>query len=89
MRGGSIAVVALVAAVLGGVVSLVAAKATGLADENTTTVYVPTFGGAQAVPGNEPVATARPLVGNGFDPSRIYAARSRGVVTVFAQYSEA
>ena len=78
----------LVAAVLGGVVSLVAAKATGLADENTTTVYVPTVAGADSFAGNEPVSTARPLVGNGFDPSRIYAARSRGVVTVFAQYSE-
>jgi 2-alkenal reductase len=89
VRGGStVAVVALVAAVLGGVVSLVAAKATGLADENTTTVYVPTVAGADSLPGNEPVSTARPLVGNGFDPSRIYAARSRGVVTVFAQYSE-
>jgi 2-alkenal reductase len=89
MRGGStVAVVALVAAILGGVVSLVAAKATGLTDEKTTTVYVPTVVGADSVPGNEPVATARPLVGNGFDPSRIYAARSRGVVTVFAQYSE-
>jgi 2-alkenal reductase len=89
MRGGSsVAVVALVAAVLGGVVSLVAAKAAGLTDEQTTTVYVPTVAGSDNVPGNEPVSTARPLVGNGFDPSRIYAARSQGVVTVFAQYSE-
>jgi 2-alkenal reductase len=86
-QGSPIAVVALVAAVLGGVVSLVAAKATGLTDENTTTVYVPTVR-SDGLPGNEPVSTARPLVGNGFDPSRIYAARSRGVVTVFAQYSE-
>jgi 2-alkenal reductase len=87
MRGGStIAVVALVAAVLGGVVSLVAAKATGLTDEKTISVYVPTVGSA-GPPGNEPVATARQLLGNGFDPSLIYAARSRGVVTVFAQYS--
>ena len=89
MRGGSsVAVVALVAAVLGGVVSLVGAKAIGLTDEKTTTVFVPTVAGADSLPGNEPVSTARPLVGNGFDPSRIYAARSRGVVTVFAQYSE-
>jgi S1-C subfamily serine protease len=89
MRGGPpVAVVALAAALLGGVVSLVAAKAVGLTDEQTTTVYVPTVAGAGGVPGNEAVATARPLVGNGFDPSRIYSARSRGVVTVFAQYSE-
>jgi S1-C subfamily serine protease len=86
-RGPTIAAVALVAAILGGIVSLVAAKATGLTDEQVTTVYVPTVS-AGGVHGNEPVSTARPLLGNGFDPSRIYAARSRGVVTVFAQYSD-
>jgi 2-alkenal reductase len=82
------ALVALVAAVLGGVVSLAAASAIGLTDEKTTTVYVPTVADADNSPGNDPVSTARPLVGNGFDPSRIYSARSQGVVTVFAQYSE-
>ena len=86
-RGSTIAVVALVAAVLGGVVSLLVAKATGLTDEKSSTVYVPTLS-SDGLPGNEPVSTARPLLGNGFDPSRIYAARSRGVVTVFAQYGD-
>jgi S1-C subfamily serine protease len=86
-RGSTIAAVALAAAVLGGIVSLVAAKATGLTDEQATTVYVPTVS-AGGVQENEPVSTARPLLGHGFDPSRIYAARSRGVVTVFAQYSD-
>jgi 2-alkenal reductase len=86
-RGSPIAVVALIAAVLGGVVSLVAAKAMGLTDESTTTVYVPTVR-SDGLPGNETVSTARPLVGNGFAPSRIYAARSQGVVTVFAQFSQ-
>ena len=88
MRGGStIAVVALVAAVLGGVVSLLVAKAAGLTDEKTVSVYVPTVGSG-GPRGNEPVATARPLLGNGFDAKQIYAARSRGVVTVFAQYGD-
>ena len=88
MRGGStVAVVALLAAILGGAVSLVAAKAIGLTDEKTVSVYVPTVGSAGSL-GNEPVATARPLLGNGFDAKRIYAARSRGVVTVFARYSD-
>jgi 2-alkenal reductase len=86
-RGSTIAVVALVAAVLGGVVSLLVAKAAGLTDEKTISVYVPTVGSAGPL-GNEPVATARPLLGNGFDAKQIYAARSRGVVTVFAQYSD-
>lgn len=79
--------VALVAALLGGVVALTGAKLTGALDDGPTTVYVPT-GGSAGLPGNEPVSTARPLVGNGFAPSRIYAARSGGVVTVFAQYDE-
>jgi 2-alkenal reductase len=79
--------VALVAAVLGGIVSLVAAKATGLTDEKTISVYVPTVS-SYSPQGNEQVSTARPLLGNGFDAKRIYAARSRGVVTVFAQYSD-
>ena len=88
MRGSStIAVVALVAAVLGGVVSLLVAKAAGLTDEKTISVYVPTVGSAGPL-GNEPVATGRPLLGNGFDAKQVYAARSRGVVTVFAQYSD-
>jgi 2-alkenal reductase len=86
-RGSTIAVVALVAAVLGGVVSLMAARAIGLTDEMASTVYVPTLS-SDGLPGNEPVSTARPLLGNGFDPTRIYAARSRGVVTVFAQYGD-
>ena len=38
---------------------------------------------------NEPVsASARPLVGNRFDPARIYAARSTGVVTVYAFFDK-
>jgi branched-subunit amino acid ABC-type transport system permease component len=37
-RGSTIAVVALVAAVLGGVVSLLVAKAAGLTDEKTISV---------------------------------------------------
>ena len=86
-RGWTIAAVALVAAVLGGVVSLFAADVTGLTDERTSTVYVPT-NEAAGVPGNEPVSRAQPLVGNGFNPRQIYAARSRGVVTVFAVYED-
>ena len=87
-RGWTIAAVALVAAVLGGVVSLVAADATGLTEDGTSTVYVPTGDGSAAIPGNERVSRAQPLVGNGFSPRQIYAARSRGVVTVFATYND-
>jgi S1-C subfamily serine protease len=88
-RGWTVAAVALVAALLGGVVSLVAAEATGLTGERTSTVYVPTGDIAAGLPGNEPVSRAQPLVGNGFSPRQIYAARSPGVVTVFAFYDDA
>ena len=87
-RGWTIAVVALCAAVLGGVVSLAVAEVTGLTDEHTTTVYVPTVDAAAGRTGNEPVSRAQPLLGNGFSPRQIYTARSPGVVTVFAIYDE-
>jgi 2-alkenal reductase len=85
-RGTTVAAVALVAAVLGGVVSLLATRATGLSGDRTSTVYVPTSGGELGLGSPEAVSRARPLLGNGFDPSRIYAARSAGVVTVFAVF---
>jgi len=89
-RNPPLVLVALAAAVLGGAVSLVGAKVTGLADGGTSTVYVPTDARELGAGPNEPVsATARPLIGNGFDPSRIYAARSAGVVTVFAFFDSA
>ena len=42
---------ALVAAVLGGVVSLAAAKAIGLTDEKTISIYVPTVASAGSLIG--------------------------------------
>jgi 2-alkenal reductase len=87
-RSWTLAAVALLAAALGGVVSLAVAKATGLTDAETSTVYLPTSAGSDGLPGNEPVSRAQPLLGNGFSPRQIYAARSRGVVTVFASYTE-
>ena len=88
-RNSPLVLLALAAAVLGGAISLVGAKVSGLADGGTSTVYVPAVRDLRPA-ANEPVsATARPLVGNGFDPSRIYAARSAGVVTVFAFFDRA
>jgi S1-C subfamily serine protease len=88
-RGPTIAVVALAAAVLGGVAALLGAAATGLTDRKTSTVYVPTTASELGVTGNEPIAHATPLRGNGFNPSRIYTARSSGVVTIFAFFDKA
>jgi 2-alkenal reductase len=86
MRPGVIAVISLVSAVVGAVVVLLIGAATGIVDtDGTETVFLPTdttnltFDGASR---NQPVA--RPLSGNGFDPARIYGARSAGVVTIHA-----
>src|SRR5262245_66037584 len=84
-RDRQVALVALAAAVLGGVVALLVGTATGLTDRETSTVYVPTTAGVLGS-GNEPIVRAAPLTGKGFNPSRIYTARSPGVVTVFAVF---
>jgi 2-alkenal reductase len=86
MRPGALAVVALVCAVLGATSVLVVGKAAGLLDENKTeTIFVPAEAPDLAL---DVAATpaARPLIGNRFQPARIYAARSAGVVTVYAYY---
>jgi 2-alkenal reductase len=88
-RDSTIAVVALVAAVLGGVVALLGASATGLTNKRTSTVYVPTSGAELRLGRSEPIVRATPLRGNRFDPSRIYSARSPGVVTVYAFFDRA
>ena len=73
---------------MGGAAALAIGKAAGwVGSGSTTTVFR-----ASPVPLGNPAVpaavgpSAKPLAGNGFDPSRIYASRSRGVVTIFAQY---
>jgi S1-C subfamily serine protease len=86
MRPGALAIVALVCAVLGAAAVLVVGKASGLLEESKTeTIFVP--GESPDLGTDGTVApVARPLVGNRFEPARIYAARSAGVVTVYAFY---
>jgi S1-C subfamily serine protease len=89
VRPGPVALVALIAAVLGGVVAVVVADRAGLADGGSTdTVYV--SGGGAALPAERtvPETSARPLLGNGFDPVAIHRARSAGVVTVYAYFDD-
>ena len=89
-RSSPLVLVVIAAAVLGGAVSLLGAKAIGLTEGGTSTLYVPTDAQSLGTRPNEPVsASARPLLGNGFDPARIYAARSSGVVTLFAFFNTA
>jgi S1-C subfamily serine protease len=78
---------ALICAVIGGLVALGIGKATGwVGSGSSTTVFraspIPLAGAQPAAVG----PSAKPLAGNGFDPRRIYASRSHGVVTIFAQY---
>jgi S1-C subfamily serine protease len=84
-------VIALVAAVIGGVVSVVAADRAGLAGADTETVFVAPPGSALPVEREleAPDAGVRPLLGNGFDPAAIYRSRSGGVVTVYAYFDDA
>jgi len=87
MRASALAVVALVAAALGAAAVLVVASAAGwIADDGgTRTVVVPTVVTETGPTGSGP-ATAS-LAGNGFDPARIYANRSQGVVTIYSFFA--
>jgi S1-C subfamily serine protease len=88
VRAGHLAAIAVAIAVLGGVVALGLGNLTGWTDSKTTTTVfraAPVDESASALPAAVgPVA--RPLAGNGFSPSTIYARRSPGVVTLVADF---
>jgi S1-C subfamily serine protease len=91
VRTWPLAAVAVACALLGGAAALALGKVTGWVDQNhTTTVFraapVPGFSSAAPVAAG---ALGKPLSGNGFDPARIFARRSRGAVTIFAVYGSA
>jgi 2-alkenal reductase len=84
IRAAALAVVALVAAALGAVTVLVVGSVAGWIDSDSTveTVVVesaPTETGA--------IQTLSPQLGNGFEPARIYADRSGGVVTIYSYFA--
>jgi 2-alkenal reductase len=89
IRPGVVAVIAIVAAMLGGSCALVLGKAVGWLDDDSSqveTVLVSTPD--TATPAANPVEgdAAKPLVGNGFDASEIYEKRAAGVVTIYAVF---
>jgi S1-C subfamily serine protease len=87
MRSPAVAVVALVAAVLGGLAVLGLGRGAGwIGDGGTHTVVVSAPESAPAAAPEVVRATQKPLLGNGFDPARIYASRSAGVVTIYAHF---
>jgi S1-C subfamily serine protease len=89
VRIAPLAALAVVCAVLGGAAALAVGNLTGwTGSSSSTTVF-------RAAPLAEPAGTAataavgpaaRPLTGNGFSPSAIYAHRAPGVVTIVSVY---
>ena len=84
MRAGSLAAVAIVAAVLGGGAALGIGKGAGWLDAGTKTVVVRDQPSEPAQLPAAATSTVAALPGKGFDPQRIFAERSPGVVTIFA-----
>jgi len=83
----SLALAAIVAAVIGGISVLVVGKAAGWVStgtKKTVIVRTPAVAEPVATPKAPLYRSAKPLLGNGFDPSRIYTTRSAGVVTIYA-----
>ena len=87
---GVLAVISLISAVVGAVVVLLIGTATGIVDtDGTETVFLPTDTASLTFDGaSRAQPAARPLSGNGFDPARIYGARSAGVVTIHAVFDD-
>jgi 2-alkenal reductase len=88
-RPAPLAIVAIVAAVIGGVSVLVVGRAAGWLNtgtKKTVVVQTPPVAEAVATPRSPVSSSAKPLAGNGFAPTKIYDARSPGVVTIYAIY---
>ena len=82
MRPGAVAIVAMIAALVGGAAALLLGAAAGLTDRDETTIVV----GSNSPRATLAAATAVPLLGNGFNPAAIYARRAPGVVTLYADF---
>jgi 2-alkenal reductase len=89
MRAGSLAAVALVAAALGGGAALGIGKGAGWLDQESKTVVVRAQSSQPAALPAAATSKATPLAGKNFDPQQIFAQRSPGVVTIFAQFGDA
>jgi S1-C subfamily serine protease len=83
MRKGALAAFLGAAAILGGAVAVVLADAIGVGGDRTTETVVVAPPVTQGSAG-ETATRVPPVLGNGFDPAAIYAARASGVVTIYA-----
>jgi 2-alkenal reductase len=89
VRLAPLAVVAVVCAVLGGLAALGIGELTGwTGSSSTTTVFrAAPVSGPQGTAATAAVAPkAKPLAGNGFSPSAIFANRAAGVVTIVSVF---
>jgi 2-alkenal reductase len=85
MRAGQVAVVALLAAVLGGLVAVAGVALLDEGDGDTVVLTAPPEVEDGATNGS---ARAKPILGNAFDPAAIYKSRSPGVVTIYSIFEE-
>jgi len=81
MTARSVAAISIGCAVLGGAVVLLVAWAVGWLHGERRTIVV-----QQAPPAQATAAPVRPVVAGHFDPARVYAERSAGVVTLYAVF---
>jgi S1-C subfamily serine protease len=91
MRPAALAAVSLVSAAVGGIAVLLLGTATGQVGERSTETVVVAPPAAPSASPEQPAAVrepAKPLLGNGFDPARLYASRADGVVTVHALFGD-
>jgi 2-alkenal reductase len=96
MRTSLLAVVAVVAAFLGGTAALLVGKATGWVDDDPREALVVTRQAAEAeeqtetigLPAGPRLAASEPLPGTGFDARAIYRERAGGVVTVISLFDD-
>ncbi len=88
MRAGSLVAVAVAAAVLGGGAALGIGKGVGWLDQGTKTVVVRAQTSQPAALPASATSKVPALPGTGFEPQRIFAERSPGVVTIFAYFGD-
>jgi S1-C subfamily serine protease len=86
VRPGAVVALVLAAAVLGGAFAVVLADRIGLGDGGSTETVFVSGGAPESIQSRLSEPSAKPLLGNGFDPAAIHRARSAGVVTVYAHF---
>jgi S1-C subfamily serine protease len=88
VRPGAVAAVALAAALVGGVFAVLLADRTGLVGGGSTGTVVVSGDTRLPIEQQLPANDAKPLLGNGFDPTAIYRTRSNGAVTVYSYFDD-